>query len=149
MLRFVEAALAEASVFTGVIASMIPSMHGLTVSDFLKRQQVEKCGITPSTGESMSCSSRCRRGRDVAHTHSRYPLCSADVLLPTPLTCELSDTLADVIDAMLMSHVHRSWFVNAHGHPTDVITLTDVIRTVYNSESAIVATAEAAAAAAN
>jgi CBS-domain-containing membrane protein len=58
----------------------------------------------------------------------------AEGLLPTPLTFRSDDRLGDVVGSMLSSHYHRSWKVDDHGRPTDVMTLTDVIRGVWEAE---------------
>ena len=58
----------------------------------------------------------------------------SDEPLPAPLTYRNDDRLGDVVGSMLSSHYHRSWKVDDHGRPTDVMTLTDVIHTVWEAE---------------
>jgi hypothetical protein len=58
----------------------------------------------------------------------------SDEPLSAPLTYKNDDRLGDVVGSMLSSHYHRSWKVDDHGRPTDVMTLTDVIRTVWEAE---------------
>ncbi|KAJ1457594.1 hypothetical protein M885DRAFT_562941 [Pelagophyceae sp. CCMP2097] len=57
--------------------------------------------------------------------------------LPKPLTCKSIDYLGDVIEALLGCEVHRAWFVDSNGKPTNVVTFTDVIDIVYRSELAL------------
>jgi len=45
-----------------------------------------------------------------------------------PLTCKSSDTLADIIQRVSDCRVHRIYVVDSSNHPTNVITLTTILR---------------------
>eukprot|EP00040_Diaphanoeca_grandis_P037208 m.241380 g.241380 ORF g.241380 m.241380 type:complete len:339 (+) comp33773_c2_seq1:215-1231(+) len=53
--------------------------------------------------------------------------------LPPPLSCDASATLNDVVQFMFAKHVHRVWILNKN-QCVGVVTLTDVIRAVYESQ---------------
>jgi CBS domain-containing protein len=62
---------------------------------------------------------------------------SFDEALSTPFTCTRDDRLKDIVEAMLQFRFHRVWLVNDAEQPTDVLTLTDIIYIVRNSETLI------------
>uniref|UniRef100_A0A7S2NQR0 CBS domain-containing protein n=1 Tax=Cyanoptyche gloeocystis TaxID=77922 RepID=A0A7S2NQR0_9EUKA len=66
-----------------------------------------------------------------------YFLFSTKGEVRAPLCCQPSDSLFDVISAILSHHVHRIWVVDADRRPVGLVTLTDVLRLISKSMSIV------------
>ena len=58
-------------------------------------------------------------------------------LLPVPLTCSAHSTLREIMKSMVECRFHRIWLVGAGGDPIDVISFTDIISIIWNSERSV------------
>jgi len=50
-----------------------------------------------------------------------------------PVTLSRNDTLKEVMEKIIMGKVHRVWIVDANNRPIGVVTLSDVIRIVFEA----------------
>jgi CBS domain-containing protein len=50
------------------------------------------------------------------------------------VTCTPDESLAAVLDKLVSHHIHRCYVVDERGRPLGVVTMTDVLRVVVESQ---------------